>query len=72
MTEWDKNKRIYECLREIYILTHNRDESELLGGTPQNVGLDFDPLGINTLEKFNEYPELYGGKDFGPEEVILP
>lgn len=70
MTDADKNRRIYECLREIYILTHNRDEYEVLGGTPQNLEEDFDPMEIHTLADFQASPNLFRGR--GPEEVVLP
>lgn len=70
MTQWDINRRIYECLKEIYTLTHIEPLLERLGGTPQD--LEFDPLEINSLEGFNSSPELYIGKEWGPEEVVLP
>lgn len=83
MTDVDKNRRIYECLREIYILTHNREEywlltSKVLGerSEPSNEepslepSLDFDPMQINTLADFQTSPNLFIGR--GPEEVILP
>lgn len=71
MNQWDINRRIYECLKEIYVLTHiEQPELNLLGGTPQD--LEFDPLSINSLEGFNSSPDLYMGKEWGPEEVVLP
>lgn len=69
MNNWDRNRRIYECLKEIYNLTHLPDV-EQLGGTPQNEVKEFDPLGINNLDEFILSPEKYKGR--GPEEVVLP
>lgn len=75
MTDWDKNKRIYECLREIYIITNNRDEFEVLGerSEPSN---EEPPNGEHsneepsTLEEFSYSPSLFKGR--GPEEIIIP
>lgn len=72
MTQWDINRRIYECLKEIYTLTHIEqlgERSEPPYGEPS---LEFDPLEINSLEGFNTNPSLYVGKEWGPEEVVLP
>lgn len=72
MNNWDRNRRIYECLKEIYNLTHLPDVEQLGERSEPNSepSQEFDPLGINNLDEFILSPEKYKGR--WPEEVILP